>query len=724
VLNDQAGQRNRVTAPSNAWLCLALLGLTIAVYAPVRHHDFLNYDDNDYVTENPHVTAGLTRDSIVWAWTQPHSATWHPLTTLSHLLDCQLFGTEPGPPHLVNVALHALNTLLLFGVLVRMTARPWRSACVAALFAIHPIHIESVAWIAERKDVLSACFWMLTLWTYVAYVRQPRARRYALVLAAYVAALLSKPMVVTLPFTLLLLDLWPLERWGAGPGPGGGSARRSRHSDHELPRLVLEKLPLFILAGVAATITMITQQHVGAVVSLQRSSFGDRIANALVAYVAYLVKMLWPSGLAPIYPFVAPLPTWQVVGSMALLVAITSGALWQIRRRPYLAVGWLWYVGTLVPVIGLVQYGSHAIADRYTYVPSIGLYLIAAWGVPDLLERWKHRQVACAALAAIGIIGYALVASVQLRYWQDSVSLFRHTLAVTQNNAVAENHLGAALVVLGEHSEGARHLAAGDRINRATEAQHYVRQLENDPTSVEAHIRLGRLLADSGDTNGAAAHYREAIRLNPNMGAAHNNLAVILESTGQTDAAIAEYREVVRLQPERAESRSNLAAVLASAGRPDQAIEQFRIALQLKPQLVDTRFGLANAYAQAGLVREAIAELDELLRERPDWPAAEATLAWLLATSDDAEVRNAARAVQLAEDAARHSERGDPEVLNSLAAAYAAQGRFRDAADTAATAIGAARTAQRPALVSALNERLAQYRAAQAARESAGAQQP
>lgn len=759
----RAATPHRRAVALNVWLCLALLGLTAAVYAPVRQHAFLNYDDNEYVTENPHVTAGLTRGSIVWAWTEPHSATWHPLTTLSHLLDCQLFGLHPGPPHVVNVILHVLSTLLLFGVLTRMTSQRWRSACVAALFAVHPIHIESVAWIAERKDVLSTVFWMLTLWAYVEYVRHPCRRRYALLLAAYAAALLSKPMVVTLPFALLLLDLWPLrrltvERRGSPPQgsvdslphgrsrrprkhTGASSARTKLSSDNSrttvrleerpsrwrryegrdsLAVLLIEKLPLLALAAVVSAITISTQRKAGSLVSLHRSSLADRAANALVSYVAYLVKLLWPSGLAVIYPFEAPLPTWQVLGAAVFLVTASVVAVWGMRRSPYLLVGWLWYVGTLVPVIGLVQYGSHAMADRYTYVPSIGMFIIAAWGIPDLLRRWRRRRVACAVAAVVAIAAYAIVTSLQLRHWRDSISLFQHTLSVTHNNAVAELHLGAALLAQGQRDEGLRHLADGERLNRETEEQHYARVLRSDPTSSEAHVKLARLLADGGDVDGAATHYREALRLDPNLAPAHNNLAVILESTGHTDEAIAQYREGVRLEPQRAESRSNLAAALANAGHPAEGVEQFRAALQLKPQLAEARFGLASAYAQAGQVRQAVAELDALLRKRPDWTAVEATLAWLLATAEDAEVRDGARAVQLAEDAARRTEYRDADVLNSLAAAYAEIGRFADAVDTVERAIELARANDRAALATALTERLERYRAGLRLRADSG----
>jgi tetratricopeptide (TPR) repeat protein len=703
------------TGATTLWIGLALFGLIAAVYAPVRHHAFLNYDDNEYVTENPHVTVGLTRDSFMWAWTSPHSATWHPLTTLSHLLDCQLFGLEPGAPHVVNAVVHALSGVLLFLVFARMTAQPWRSACAAALFALHPMRVESVAWIAERKDVLSTFFWILTMWTYAAYAQRRGVLRYALLLLSYLAALLSKPMVVTLPFVLLLLDGWPLRRITSPENAVlvGATGRLP------LRTLLIEKLPLLVLAAVVSAITVVNQWNAGAMVGLQRLSLADRFANALISYVAYLGKMLWPSRLAVIYPYEEPIPTWRIAGAAVLLVVLTALALWQRRGHPYLLVGWLWYLGTLVPVSGVFQAGSHAMADRFTYVPSIGIVLIAAWGIPDLLRRWPHGQAACAAAAASAIAAYTLVTAVQLRHWRDSVSLFRYALSVTHDNAVAETHLGMALVALGQRDDGARHIAAGDRITREVEARHYAEVLRRDPGAADAHVKLARLLAEGGDVDGAVAHYREAIRLVPNAASPHNNLAVVLEGAGQIDAAIAEYQEGVRLEPRRAQARSNLAAALLNAGRPREAIAQFRVALEIEPQWLDARFGLASAYARAGEAQPAAAALDELLRARPDWIAVEAALAWVLATTEDAAVRNGARAVQLAEDAARRSGQRDADVLDSLAAAYAEAGRFPEAVDTAERAVALARATGRTALVVASAQRMARYRAGLPYREPA-----
>jgi tetratricopeptide (TPR) repeat protein len=728
------------------WLCVALLLATAAVYAPVRHFGFLNYDDEEYVTENAHVTAGLTRDGFVWAWTGVHQATWHPLTTLSHMLDCQLFGLNAGPHHLGNVVLHALNTLLLFGLLARLTAQPWRSAWVAALFALHPLHVESVAWVSERKDVLSTFFWLLALWAYAAYAQRGGWRAYTGLIVTYIAALLSKPMAVTLPFVLLLLDLWPLRRITLPDINQGGATGRSPLRSGQsslthgstLTTLLIEKVPLLLLAALVSVITYLTQTTAGAVVSLEALPLGVRVENAIVVYVAYLGKMLWPAGLAVFYPFAAPVPAWQVFGAALFLIAGSVVVLQSTRRRPYLFTGWFWYLGMLVPVIGLVHQGDQSMADRFTYVPLVGIFIMAAWGIPDLLGGWRHRQLFCAVAGSGVLVACTLATARQVRLWKDSLTLFEHALAVTRNNHVAHFIIGSALQEQGRRDEAFPHLAESLRLQPnydkpnfdigliyaargdLASARHYYEQaLQLNPLYTKAHVSLGLVLAAQGDPDGALAHYREAIRIDPGLAAAHNNLAITLENTGKLDEAIAEYAEGVRLEPKHAESRCNLAAALASAGRLPEAVEQFRIALQDAPQLVEARFGLATAYAQAGQTHAAIVALEEALHERPHWTSVEATLAWLLATADDAHLRDGARAVQVAEAAAQRTNHQDATVLNSLAAAYAEVGRFSDAVDAASQALTLAHGSHQTALENALTSRLALYRTGQPVREPA-----
>jgi tetratricopeptide (TPR) repeat protein len=713
---------------TNLWITLALILLTAGLYAPVRHYGFLSYDDPAYVTQNPLVKAGLTRDGIVWAWTGVHQATWHPLTTLSHMLDCQLFGLDPGAHHLVNLLLHILNTVLLFGFLARTTALPWRSACVAALFAVHPLHVESVAWISERKDVLSTFFAMLTLWAYVGYVRRPGVRQYALLLLAYVAALLSKPMVVTLPFVLLLLDVWPLRRI---PWQKGLSLLR------EAPRnTAIEKLPLVALAGIVGLVTFVVQRQAGAVIPVATSAVTDRLANAVVAYAAYLGKMVWPTGLAVFYPFEAPLPLWQVLSAGALMGTITVFVVRYAPEHLYLFTGWFWYLATLVPVSGLVRVGGHSMADRFTYVPLIGVFVIVAWGIPDLLGRWRHRHVACAAAALLALGACTVLTARQRELWQDTRHLFQHALAVTRDNYVAHFMIGTVLLEEGRREEAFTHFSEAARIeptyfkaefnmglilaargDHEAAKQHYLAALQTNPAYTDAHNSLGVTLAAQGDAEGAVTQYREALRLDPAFGAAHNNLAATLAKLGQTDEAIVQYTEAIRLSPQHAEPHGNIAMLLQAAGRLPEAIEQLQAALQLNPRLVDVRYRLATAYAQTGRPREAETELGQVLRERPEWSAAEATLAWLLATADDEHLRDGARAVQLAADAAQRTQQRDPNVLNSLAAAYAEVGRYSDAIDVTTQAIEVAQSRGQTALRDTLADRLAQYRTGQPVRE-------
>jgi tetratricopeptide (TPR) repeat protein len=716
-----------------------LVLLTAAVYAPVGYAAFLSYDDIDYVVDNPYVNAGLTRDGLVWAWTGVHQATWHPLTSLSHMLDCQLFGLNPGPQHLGNVVLHLLNTLLLFGVLARMTAQPWRSAWVAGLFALHPLHVESVAWISERKDVLSTFFWMLTLWSYVGYVRRPGMGRYFLVLAAYVAALLSKPMVVTLPFVLLLLDVWPLGRWGGAAARGSGGAE-ARFPARPLPgtSLVLEKLPLMLLAAAVSAITFIAQQRAAAVVPLATSPFVDRAANAVVVYVGYLRQMLWPAGLAVFYPFEASLPGWKIVGAALVLAGVTVLVLRGMRRYPYLLVGWLWYLGMLVPVIGFVRIGDYGMADRYTYVPLVGIFIIAAWGVPDLLAGWTLRQPACVLGATVALASCTLLTARQVQFWQNSLTLFEHALAVTPNNYVAHVNVGMALAEQGKDDQAFEQLSEAVRVkpsypvaqyalglildkrgDRNAAKEHFLTTLSLDPSYSQAHNRVGMILAAAGDLDGAVAQYRAALQLTPDLPDAHDNLGAALDALGQRDAALAEYAEGVRLAPQRAEAQCTLAEALGRAGRFQEAATHFRLAVPMDPHSLRARYGLALAQAKAGQVREAVAEFDALLREQPNWPAVEVMLAWLLATPDDPRLRDGPRATRLAEDAVQRTNHQNPDALNSLAAAYAESGRLTDAVETAEAALELAQASGRSALAGALADRLAQYRAGQPARDLA-----
>jgi protein O-mannosyl-transferase len=537
---------------------------------------------------------GLTWHGVAWAFTTEHAVNWHPLTWLSHMLDVQLYGLDAGAHHLTNLLFHIGNTLLLFGLLHRMTGALGRSAFVAGLFAVHPLHVESVAWVAERKDVLSTLFWMLTLWAYIEYVKRPdlrqsSRRRYAAVLLFFALGLMAKQMLVTLPLVLLLLDFWPLGRVGIGPNPAGGWAP-ARDGWATAGRLVWEKLPLLALAAASSIATFVIHQRGGAVIILSAIPLQLRIENALVSYVVYIGKMLWPAGLAVLYPYPQSLSAWSVAVAFVTLTGISVAVIWAAPRRPYLPVGWFWYLGTLVPVIGLIQVGDQAIADRYTYIPLIGLFIIVAWGVPDLLVRWPLRMVvlpkiALPAAACLVILACAITARGQLEYWEDSTTLWTHTLAVTTRNNIAHNNLGATLADQGKTDEAIAHYSEALRIKS---------------DYADAHNNLGVALADQGKLDEAIAHYSEALRIKPCYSDAHSNLGIALADQGNLDEAIAQFTEALRINPDSAKAHNNLGVALASQGKLDEAIAQFTEALQVKPDYADARNNLELALARRG----------------------------------------------------------------------------------------------------------------------------
>jgi tetratricopeptide (TPR) repeat protein len=604
----------------------ALVAAGAYVYAPVRHHEFVNFDDAQYVRDNAAVTRGLSGRALSWALTTGHAGNWHPLTWLSHMLDVELYGLDPGPHHLTSAVLHVVNTLLLFGLLLRMTGALFRSAFVAALFELHPLHVESVAWIAERKDVLSGLFFFLTLWAYLAYVRRPRGSRYALVLALFALGLIAKPMLVTLPFVLLLLDVWPLDRT-AQP-----AARR---------RLIVEKLPLVGLAIASSVVTVLVQARAGAIKGLDLLPFSRRLATAVLAYVTYAAKTVWPSHLAAIYPYPAPAPSGQVLAALAGLAAITVLVLRSWPRHPYLPVGWFWYLGTLVPVLGLVQVGSQPWADRYTYIPAIGLFIVMAWGTVDLLARWPHRHLLLAAAAAIVLAGCAITARKQVGYWRNSIALWEHALEVTAGNHRAESNLAHAL-------------ARQRRLDEAV--AHYVAALRIKPDFAEAHNNLGLVLADQGKVGEAMSHYLEAVRVLPDYLEAHNNLGVALMGEDRNMEAIRHFSEAVRIDPTVAVSHNNLGVAYAHEGRLDAAAREFVEALRLEPGYAEAQTNLAVAHnglgaalGDQGKVEEAIDHYVQALRLRPDLADAHANLARALAGKGrpDEAIREILEAVRL-----------------------------------------------------------------------------
>ncbi len=622
-------------------VCLAVL--IAAVYWPVRHAGFLNYDDDEYVTANPHVLGGVTVRGVVWAFTAYHSDNWHSLTWLSHALDCQLFGMNAGGHHAVNVLLHVANTVLLFLVLRRMTGATWRSACVAALFGVHPLHVESVAWVAERKDVLSGLFWMLALWGYARYVERPTRGRYVMVVGCYAMGLMAKPIVVTLPFVLLLLDYWPLGRTRWMPSVVGNNARL------RLGELVREKLPFFALAAASCGVTIWAQHSGGAIGSLEQLPLGLRMTNAVVSYVRYIEKAAWPSGLAVFYPYRAWPPATVIVAG-AILVAVSGAVIWRARREPHLAVGWFWFLGTLVPAIGLVQVGSQSMADRYTYLPLIGLFIMLCWSVPSRVLERRNLKATTGVAAAAALLACAALSRVQVEYWKDSETLFRHALDVTRDNWLAHGNLGNALDGLGRAQEAIAQYEQALRINpdfamahinfgnalaglgRVPEAiAQYEQALRIKPDSAEAHCDLGATLAQAGRVPEAIAQYEQALRIDPDFAMAHCDLGVLLAETGRAAEAIGQYEQALRINPDFAMAHYDLGNVLAQAGRVSEAIAQYEQALRIEPDSAETHFNLGAVLVETGRVPEAIAQYEQALRINPDFAEARAALTQLQA---------------------------------------------------------------------------------------------
>ncbi len=561
------------------WIYVALFFATLAVYAQVRHFDFVNYDDPEYVTGNRHVEQGITPAGLSWALTSGEAANWFPVTRVSHMLDVQLFDMDSGMHHLVNALLHALATLLLFAFLHRATHAQWPSAFVAFLFALHPLHVESVAWIAERKDTLSGVFAFLTLWAYVRYTERPNWSRYLLVFLLFCLGLMSKPTIVTLPFLLLLLDVWPLDRLKA--------------------RVVWEKIPLLVVSAAAAITTYMVQQSSRAVKTFSVFPLRLRIENALVSYGTYIGKMFWPSKLAVFYPYPSHISFWHAVISAVVIAGISVLVLHELRRRPYLATGWFWYVVMLLPMIGLIQVGAQARADRYTYLASVGLSIMLAWGGADLIKTWPRIKTFVAGSAAAACGACVLLTYIQIGYWRDSESLFAHALEVTKGNYVAHHNFG---------------LAIADVPGRLPEAiAHYRTALEIRPDSVEARTDLGSGLAKMGQFEEAIGEYETALRLAPDCAICRSNLAlartamsqalltagVALQKSGRTGEAIAQFEAALRAEPDFAEAHNDLGVALASSGRTQDAVEQFKAALRIKPDYADAQYNLEAATGQA-----------------------------------------------------------------------------------------------------------------------------
>jgi tetratricopeptide (TPR) repeat protein len=614
----------------------ALLFLLVAgVFLPAVTHDFITYDDPVYVTQNAHVTGGLTPENVAWAFKSTEASNWHPLTWLSHMADCQLFGLRPWGHHLTSVLLHALNALILFVALRRMTGALWRSLLVAALFGLHPLHVESVAWISERKDLLCAAFWMLALWAYAARAGALRECRrgawayYGLTLLLFALGLMCKQMIVTLPCVLLLLDYWPLGRWHGS----SGAARWA---------LVAEKIPFFALGAAASMVTLFAQGGGEAVATTEDFPLPVRVSNALISYCRYLGKCLVPAKLAVFYPFFAEQPPiWEPVLAATLLAAITVAAAVLVKPRPYLLIGWLWFAGTLVPVIGLVQVGGQSMADRYSYVPLIGVFVMAVWGAADAADHWQVGRAARGVAAAAVVAALGVLTARQLTFWKDGAALFRHAIAVTENNWVAHANLYATLSkssgteATAEFRETVRILAAfaethvkkGDELERVPgHSQDAIKEYRTAvrvmPDLAGPHLSLGAALAKTPvHVPEAIDEFREAVRLRPDLAEAHYDLGIALSGTpgGQTEA-VSEYETVVTLEPDNFRAHYNLAFLLSRIpGRQNEAIAEYEAVIRLRPDNYQAHFNLGLALMGVpGRGGDAVAEFEAALRAKPD----------------------------------------------------------------------------------------------------------
>jgi len=724
-------------------VCVLLSAVTLSTFWPQTGHDFITYDDSHYLTENVHVQQGLTWPGVAWAFRTGETGNWHPMTWLSHMLDVQFFGLNAGWHHLVSLLLHAANTVLLFLLLQRMTGAAWRSAFVAALFALHPLHVQSVAWAAERKDVLSAFFFMLTLLAYAGYVEGRRRKAeggiqdsaagttecrprttdhaprttlhpsifYLLSLCCFALGLMSKPMLVTVPFVLLLLDYWPLGRMQNGecrmqnaepstrfPAPRRGSHWSSPFIIQHSSFFILEKLPFLALSAASCAVTLWAQSGGGAVVPVAVVTFPQRVANAIVAYTGYLEKMLWPANLAVLYPLSGEVPLEALLVAAAVLAAITAWALWSWRTRPHLGVGWFWYVGMLVPVIGLVQVGMQRMADRYTYLPLVGVFVMVAWEVPERLAKWRWSRWFLGGAAGLVLAACIVATSRDLSSWQDSEHLFGHALEVAPANYIALDNYGRALLKQKKLPEAARAFAAAVALR---------------PDLDSSRCGLGTALQEQGKYEEAADQFVEVLKLQPDNLVALIQLGIVRGKQGKLQEAADLLSHALRIRPDDAGAHNNLGNVHLLQGKYVEAARQFEDTVRLKPDHTGALNNLALACKKLGRTDEAIAHYREALHLQPDSIESLNNLAWTLAAHPDGRYRNGTEAVALATRACDLTKYANPIPLTTLAAAYAETGQFPQAISAAEQAQATPKGSP-PALAARLTAMLEAFHAGRA----------
>jgi protein O-mannosyl-transferase len=650
-------------------VCMALALGTVLLYAPVLTFNFISFDDPIYVINNFHLHGGRGWRGLAWCFQTGYGGNWIPLVWLSYMLDYRFYTLNPAGYHAGNLLLHTANAVLLFLILKRMTGAFWRSAMVAALFAWHPVHVESVAWISERKDVLSASFWMLTIWAYLDYAGKGGVRRYLLVLLFFAFGLMAKSMLVTLPCVLLLLDWWPLRRFPSKtPAPVPACPAKTCR------QLILEKIPMLLMAAGCSLLTVHLQIRAGAIMPLSYFPLGSRLLNATVAWWRYIEKIIWPVDLSVIYPLQETLPPGEIATAIMVLAAFSIGAVFLRKRSPYWTMGWLWYLGTLVPVIGIVQVGAQGMADRYTYIPSIGLFIMICWSAFDLIQLGagvleirilkSHSQWVQGTLCLTTLVMYGWVTTNQLPYWRDGGALFSHAVAVNPNNCVAHSHYGAFLCEQGSWPEA--------RLE-------FQKAIQIAPLYAMAHVYLGKALYRAGNHDAAVAELRIALKTSPGEVAALNDLGAILLDKNLPAEAAGEFAIALQNQPDNPATRCLMGKALAMQGRLDEAREQFSEALRLNPELSEAHYQLALALSMQHKTTEAIAHYRIVLRLQPALPDALNNLAWILATDPHAEIRNGPEAVQLARRACTLTRDALPLMIGTLAAAYAEAGQFDEA---------------------------------------------
>jgi len=728
---------NRTAARNLRWIipviCLLIVAVTWVVFEQTVRYEFVNFDDDIYVYDNPRITAGLTLQGIGWAFSHSYGYYWAPLLALSYRMDYQLYGLWPGGYHLINVLVHGATAVLLFLILREMTGALWRSAFVASVFAVHPLRVESVAWVTERKDVLSGLFFVLTLGAYVSYVRHLGSKgsrgRYLAVAFLFAMGLMSKPpSLVTLPFVLLLLDYWPLNRFGQ-PVSADVRAKTIRWQDSftVFKGLVIEKIPLFALSAASCAVTILTGTQI--LMPVEHHSIAARLGNAIASYMAYLGQTFYPANLAVFYPFPASsVASWKILSSLVLLASISVIVFALRRSHRYLVVGWLWYLGMLTPMIGVIQAGEQARADRFTYLPQIGLLLLIAWAMGDLCASRRYGRLVLCVGALMAVAALMACAHLQTTRWKNSESLWSHTLACTSDNNIAHNNLGTALLQTGRADEA---------------AIHFQKALEVQPKYPEAHNNLGNVFFQKGRVDEAIAHYQKALEINPkfalaryNLGVtflqnrrvpeavgyfqraleiepdfakAHYNLGIALVQLGRLSEAIVHYNKALEINPNYAEAEYNLGIALLQIGRLNDAISHYNKALVINPNYVEAHNNLGTALVQLGQVSDAVAHFQRAMEINPLNVEAQNNMALVLATFPETRVRNGSKAVELAERADHLTGNRNASISATLAAAYAEAGRFSNAVETAKRALQLATDQGNMALADAIRAQMRLY---------------